>query len=267
MNNEKEKLEEILKKLEGVYKTTIDPKQKERVKSEIERIKQRLQAIKEFKSEEVLLENEPTEKKVEIKEEKEISREATIDSNEFPILSKIKIEKLHTISDDPEINEASTYLKVFETKYWIALSDFHLKLDYYHSKERDKFYNNFENCNRLLRDYIKNLDELERASTESYKERLKMMKLKIGRAFLISLTELMKMVNLFVSSLIKDYENNGNIILNPTDIIKFSELETENKEIEGLTVIEALKKVLSFTDEFLRKIKIPEEILSIKNKI
>ena len=263
-----EKLEEILKRLEGVYKTTIDPKQKERVKKEIDALKAKIKASKPLESKEVLLENESTEKVIKPEVEKENKTDAGIMSftEDFPILSKIKIEKIHPFSDDNEINMVVCYLREFEKNYWSALSDFHLKLDYNHSRERDKFYDQLEGCNRILRDYIKNLDEFEKAQIESYKERLKMMKLKVGRAFLIATYEFMKSLNNFINYLIQDYNNKGNIILNPDEIIKFSKLEGNNKELAGKTVIEALKQVFNFTEEFLKMIKIPDEILAIKNK-
>ncbi len=267
-----EKLKDIIKKLEGVYKITIDPQQKERVKQELSNLKQQLKNL-EAMPEEILTEEEDVEEVKKVadelslkeKEGEKDSSDKTPDEIAFPLLSKISIdEKVHPASDDPEIDMAAVYLKKFEDDLWGALSDFHLKLDYNYSRERDKFYDHIENCRRLLKNYTDILDEITNTESEKYKERLRVMKVKIGRAFLITLTEFMKELNSFVNYLLTDYNSNGNIILNPDDIIKFSKLNGGNKEIDGMSVIDALKYVAQFSKEFIEKIKIPEEILSIK---
>lgn len=266
-----ERLKGIIKKLEGVYKITVDPKQRERVKKELARLKQELKKV-EGESEEVLTEEEEVEeiKKISAEEIQEEASSIEISPEEresFPLLSKVPVEKIHPISDDPEIDMAAAYLKKFEDELWGALSDFHLKLDYNHSRERDKFYDHLENCARLLKDYINILEELSHTDSEKYKERLRLMKVKVGRAFLIAATEFMKEMNDFVNYLIKDYSNKGNIVLNPEDTIRFSKLEGEDKELDGMSVMDALKYVSQFTGEFVEKIKIPEEILSIKKNV
>jgi len=267
--NRAEQLKDIIKKLEGVFKISTDAKQKERVKKEISSLRAELKKI-ESKGEDILTEEESLEKvhgEERKEEKKEKEDENTEDEESYPLLGNNKIEKIHPLSDDYEINLAATYLKKFEDELWGVLSDFHLKLDYNHSKERDKFYNGLEGCIRLMNDYIDVLDEFSKSTSDAYKERLRLMKLKVGRAFLIELTEFMNDLHDFVSYLISDNTKGGNIILNPDEIIRFSKLEGEKKELDNIKVIESLKYVRDFTEEFMDKIKIPDEILSIKKSI
>ncbi|MBN1897539.1 MAG: hypothetical protein JW827_02085 [Spirochaetes bacterium] len=253
-------LKDTIKKLEGVFKVTINNEQKKRVKKELMKLKEKLKRIP--LDGHVLTEEDNTEEVKKKKVVPEEKKEEETDDKEFPLLSGIKIEKVHKKSDDHEINMAFSYLKNFESELWGAMGDFHLKLDYNHSKERDKFYNHLENVERLLKEYINILNELYNASQEDYMERVKVMKVKTGRAFLVALTEFMKELSHFLQFLLDDYKDNGNIILNPDEEIKFSKLEGKNKSLEGKKIIDALHLIIQFTDEFVRKINIPEEILS-----
>ena len=254
---ERENLEAILKKLEGVYKITIDSKQKERVKKDIKKIKLRL--LKYDKYKETLQENEPIEKEeiiiepIKEEEKKEI----------YEILGSFEVKKVHPASKDFELDMAATYMEIFENELWAALSDYHLKLDYYYSKEREKFYDKLENCRRLLKQYIDILEEYNKTTLESYKDKLRLMITKQARAFLIESVELMRDINEFLYKLLTDYENGGNIILNPNDKIIFSSIEGK-KLLNEWRVIDGLRYILKFTEEYIKKIKIPEEIFSIK---
>ena len=256
-----EKLEEIMKKLEGVYKSTIDGEQKERVGIEINRVKGRIKNIEEFGPEEVLNENEDSEEYI-IKELDALTGNTEKDrKKEYKILSKFTIQKAHPESSDSEVNAAIIYIEIFEVEFLGALSDYYLKLDYYHSKERDKFYNTLENVKRFIREYIHTLDEIKDAKNNSYLEKLKLMKNKHSRSLLIDSVKFITGVDGFIEKLIQDYDSNGNIITNAEEKISFSNIEGK-RLLNNWTIIDALRYIKEFCEEFIDAISLPEEMLS-----
>ncbi len=255
---EKEKLLNLLKKLEGVYKITIDKEQKERVAKEIKELKEKITKIEE--EEQTALPISENKNSVEIQPEN-ISEENETDET-FEILDKIKVTQIHPECTDYEINAAATYINYFENELWSVLSDFHLKLDYFYSKEREKLYNGIENSLRILKEYKDVLEEIRKAVNTEYKEKMLLMKNKLGRAFLIESSSFMKKINDFLSKILNDYQKGGNIILDPAYNIKFSHIEGK-KLLNGWNIIDAIEYICKFSDEFLRKINIPENILKM----
>jgi len=255
------KLNDILKKLEGVYKSTTDEKQKIRVKKEINKIKGRIQHIEEFGPEEVLNEDEDIEEFIVKELDTLTSSSSEEETREFNILSKFPVKKIHDESVDPEVNAAITYIQIFEDEFWGALSDFHLKLDYNHGKERDKFYRTLESVKRFINEYIHTLDEFSSAKNKSYVEKLKLMKNKHSRSLIIDSVKFIKGIREFLEKIIQDYENNGNIITNAEEKISFSNIEGK-KLLHRWTIINALRYIKEFCDEFIEAIPIPEEMIS-----
>lgn len=253
-----EQLNSVMKKLEGVYRSTVDPKQKERVKIEISKIKHEIKALEQFGAEDVLEEDEEQEKYV-VKEAETIPVK---EKKEFKILSSFQVNKIHPQSTDSEVNAAVTYINVFENELWGAMSDFHLKLDYFHSKERDKFYNTFENVKRFIREYLHTLDEFNASVNDRYLEKLKLMKIKHSRSLVIDSVKFITGIRNFINGLIEDAEANGNIILNANEKIYFSEIEG-NKLLNKWTIIDALIYIRDFCNEFLDAINLPDEMLNV----
>ncbi|MBU1076280.1 MAG: hypothetical protein KKH98_03245 [Spirochaetes bacterium] len=253
------KLKEIYKKLEGVYKITGDAKQKERVKKEMNDIKSQVADMEKYGKEEVLKEDEEQEEVVVKEVEKKESNK-----KENKLLSRFPVKKVHPASNDNEVNTAITYLEIFEGELWGALSDFHLKLDYYHSKERDKYFNKFEVIKRLIKQYFDVLDELSSATNETYIEKLKLMKNKQSRALLIDSVKFMNEIGLFLDKLVKDFNNKGNTILNPEDKITFSNIEGK-RLLNGWKIIDAIKYIKQYSREYIGAINLPEEILKLND--
>lgn len=257
-----EKLKNILKQLEGVYKVTTNPAQKSRVKEDIEKIKNQIDNILKYGEEEILTdtENEVEEKDV-IVEEKE-STEKLIEHSQS--LSKFKTRLVHPLIKNNEINLAISYIEIFEDELWGMLSDFHLKLDFYHSREREKFYNKLENLKRIIKQYIDVLNELSNIANDHYADKLKSMKNKQERAILIEAVKFMNEMNIFLDKILKDHDNDGNILLNPTDKINFSSIEGI-KYLNNKEVLESLRFINTYCVEFVEIIQLPEEMLNLKN--
>lgn len=251
-----EKLNEVLKKLESVYRSTTHPEQKKRVKDEMDEIKGKIRNSTAAEGAGVLKEDEKQEEDA-VQEPGPVKPE---DMKQFEILSKFPVKKLHPKSNDPEVNMAVTYMEVFEIELWGALSDFHLKLDYYHSKERDKYYNSMERIKRFIREYINILNEFTDTAADTYLGKLKLMRNKQSRALLIDSVKFITELYIFLDKLVKDYQERGNIILNPDDKVHFSDIE-KHKILNNKTNIEAIQYIHQFCNEFIEAIHLPDEML------
>ncbi|MDD5067566.1 MAG: hypothetical protein PHF84_11030 [bacterium] len=256
-----DKLNSILLQLEGVYKVTLDSKQKERVRKDIDKVKKQIEHEMKYGEKNVLKENEP-EAGVEVKTEgSPPANETDRLIQQSAVLSKFPITNIHPLLINEEINAAIFYLQIFENELWGPLSDFHLKLDYFYSHEREKFYNKSEVVKRLIKQYFDVLDELSNLEINNvYSEKLKIMKNKQERVILIEGVKFISEIDIFIEQLINDYEGSQNTILNPNDAINFSDIEGK-RFLDGWVVIEALRFISKFCKEFMEIIKIPEEIL------
>ena len=252
-----EQFNEILKRLEGVYKSTVDKDQKERVKKEISKIKNKISNIEQFGPEEVLDEGQDQEEDVVTGKDDAAFEE---EKKEFKILSKFPVKKIHPESINPEVNMAITYIDIFESELWGALSDFHLKLDYFHSRERDKFYNALENVKRFISEYANTLNEFNDSVNKKYLEKLKSMRSKYSRSLLVDSVKLIMNIKEFIEKILSDYESGGHIIMNPDDEIAYSDIE-EKKILNNWKIIDALRYIREFSEEFLGAINLPEEML------
>ncbi len=254
---ELDQMNEILKKLEGVYKITVDTEQKVRVKKEINRIRGKIKDVEDFGPEEVLEADEEQEQQTAEPVEETSKKE---EKREFEILSKFSIKKIHSESTNPEVNMAITYIEIFENELWGALSDFYLKLDYFHSRERDKFYNTLENVKRFIREYVNTLNEFTDTANDKYKEKLKSMRTKYSRSLLIDSVKFITDIMDFVNKLINDHESDGHIILNPDEKIMYSDIEGK-RILDKWNIIDALRYIRDFCKEFIEAINLPEEML------
>lgn len=257
-----EKLKNILRQLEGVYKVTTNPEQKIRVRENIEKIRKQIDDLQKYGEEEVLTETEAEVEEKDVVVEKKETTGKLIERSQS--LSKFKTKLVHPLIKDEEINLAISYIEIFEEELWGVLSDFHVKLDFYHSREREKFYNKLENLKRIIKQYIDVLNELSNIANDHYADKLKAMKNKQERAILIESVKFMNEINIFVDKILKDYDNNGNILLNPKDKINFSSIEGV-KFLNNREVLESLRFINTYCFEFVEIIQLPEEILNIKN--
>jgi len=268
MAKTKEDIEMILKKLEGVYKTTSNPVQRERVFKEICEVKKILESIPEDgiisdKDSEVIInleENFPNvsqevsnseENKSE--ENKETTEQTT---KKYETIADVKIKPLHPLCNNDDVNFLATMFNEFEDEYWGAISDYHLDLDYNHSNKRDTFFNKLENNKRLIKELIKIYEQMEHTTRQEFKAQLQSMANKQERTFIIEAVNYFYALRDFLILLVENYDSNGNIILNADDIIKFEKLYGE-KKLSGLKVIDAVKRTLLFLNEVLDFINLP----------
>jgi len=244
---ELEKKKVTLKQLEGVYRTSMNTSQRSRVSKEIEAVKE---AIKNLRGKLVIygFEHEfggEGEETIEVKEVKE------------SILDEIKIPPFREESRDREIDAVVSYVLFFEENYLSILSEYYIKLDFNHSTKRDTFYPRFMEMKKILKEYNYELDVLNREEFNNIAHyRDKSVVYKIRQRYFLALDGYLKDLRNFLEILIDDYRTHGNIVLNPDDVLGFNEFEI-NHRLSGLTVIESLNEIYTFTAEFIRFLGMP----------
>ncbi len=244
---ELEKKKMTLKQLEGVYRTSTNTSQRSRVSKEIEAVKE---SIKNLRGKLVIygFEHEFGEESEETTEVKEVKES---------ILDEIKIPPFREESRDREIDAVVSYVLFFEENYLSILSEYYVKLDFNHSIKRDTFYPRFMEMKKILKEYNYELDVLNREEFNNIAHyRDKSVVYKIRQRYFLALDGYLKDLRNFLEILIDDYRTHGNIVLNPDDVLGFNEFEI-NHRLNGLTVIDSLNEIYTFTAEFIRFLGMP----------
>ncbi|HSV97217.1 MAG TPA: hypothetical protein VLM75_09805 [Spirochaetota bacterium] len=254
MDEKKEKAVKIVKSiklLEGVQKTTSDPKQRGRVKKDLESLRNSLQqmypsaVVKELEdaiySETMLAQG----------------NSAGMDHGTHIALRDVEFEQVSPYPSDEEINRAASIMKHFGERVWGVISDQHTKLDFSNSGTRDALYRRLEQCGRSLELFSQTISDIGRSRSPEYSSQLQMMRIKQGRVLLFDLHEFFKEAREFVTSLLSDAEFGGTMVLNHDEIISYADYETHHT-FAGFSVAEALKRLRQFIEEALEVINLPE---------
>ena len=254
MDEKKEKALKIVKSiklLEGVYKTSSDPKQRARVKNDLGELRKSLQ---EMYPSAVLKELEDA-----IYSEIMLARHASDepDKDAGEALSDIQFERISPYSSDEEINRAASIFRHFSERIWGVVSDQHTRLDFSNSGTRDALYRKLEQCGRSLNIFEQTISDIARSRSPEYVGQLQMMRVKQGRVFLFDLYDFFKETGDFIAGLISDAEFGGAMVLNHDDLVVYEDFEAYHT-FAGFTVIEALKRLKLFVDKAMEVINLPE---------
>lgn len=252
--NMEEKARQIVRSiraLEGVYKTTPDPNQRERVKSDLKLLRDKLSEIYPNADLKELIEAISTDDQV-------VKLNGTSEMAHSEYLKEIVIEKVSNFRDDKDINFAASVFKHFSDKIWGVISDQYTKLDYSHSLERDAIYRKLDECQRALKIFQQTVEDIERANSNAHVSQLNLMRMRQGRVFLMDLYDFFKYVNEFVAKILADTEFGGTMVLNADDKITYAKYDV-NKTFEGLTVKESLRYLKGFVQDVLKIIKVPDK--------
>jgi len=237
-----------LKQLEGVYRTSSNVSQRSRVSREIEAVKE---SIKNLRGKLVIygFEHEFFEEGEETTEGEEVKTS---------ILDDISVPPFRKESKDKEIDAVVSYVGFFEENYLSILSEFYIKLDFNHSIKRDTFYSRFMEIKKILKEYNYELDILSREEFNNiafYRD--KSVVYKIRQRYFMALDGYFKDLRNFLAILVDDYRTNGNIVLNPDDVLGFSDFEA-NHRLNGISVVNSINEILTFTIEFLHFLGMPK---------
>ncbi|MDY6935166.1 MAG: hypothetical protein SVZ03_13210 [Spirochaetota bacterium] len=253
-NDKSEKIVRSIKLLEGVLKTTPNKAQKQRVKEDINKLRNNLQKL--YPDADLReLENAIFTNIMTLSSDNLSDKDKSL--KDYESLQDIKIDNTSPYREDREINEASSIMRYFEERIWGVLSDQHTKLDFSNSGERDSLYRKLDECNRAFKSFCQTLDDIEKAISQEYISQLQMMRIRQGRLFLFEIYDFFKISKHFISNLISNIENGGNMVLNPDDILEYAEYE-KFKSYEGWNILNTLKSIKQFLCEALQVINVPE---------
>ena len=251
----REKIQGLVKRFEMVMKTSSNPQQQKRASVHIAKMNKDLEKLNKGDFSE-----EDGKKYFQFDVPKRISDDENSGSftGKYEILHTVPILQASKFCSIPEVNAIYSYLAYFENEFWGGISDFHLKLDFNHSQKRDIFYHNLNVLKISFKNYLDILEDLENTTnTLEYTENLKKMRSKYYMELLIKVGEFISQLYQFITSIILDYESEGNIILNPHEVLNFDKIQGE-RDLEGLTVLQALKKLQQFLSEVAEYLSLPE---------
>lgn len=254
MDEKKEKAVRMVKSiklLEGVYRSTSDPKQRARVKKDLESLRKSLQ---EMYPSAVIEELEDA-----IHSETMVAPHAPAgkDKAVYGALADVEYERISPYPGDEEINRAASIMRHFSDRIWGVVSDQHTRLDFSNSATRDALYRKLEQCGRSLDLFGQTIADIARSKSSEYVSQLQMMRVKQGRVFLFDLHDFFKNTRTFVTALLSDAEFGGTMVLNYDELISYADYETHHT-FAGFTVLEALRRMKQFVDEAIEVINLPE---------
>lgn len=256
MDRKIQELTSIIKRLEGVLKTSVNEEQKQRVLSELRTYKTELAKARREKEQSIpsSVEQEPL-----FDENERASVSKTIaDKNDYEILSQVDEKRLCNECRDREMNDIYSFMIFFEEELWGIISDYQLKLDFNTAQLRDKFYMDFTRVFNLLKNHSKLLDNLsERNLSKSYYEQLNQTRLKDARGIVVSFGSFIRSLHGFTKRLIQSYKDSGGLVLNPDEPLKNDDFSMLNR-YKGVTIIQGLEIIEKFCAEIIDYLKVPE---------
>jgi len=251
----KDDIDKIIKQLEGVYKTTKDEEQHKRVGRRIVQLKRNLEMPDIDKpSLEKTTNKENSDKPKIIEETKEETKSAEIENTdpivEYESLHDLKVVSIQNLSKNKDVNFFTAILNEFEDEFWPALSEYHLKLDYNHSKKRDAFFDKLEISKITLKELLKVFEQLEHSLNAAHEEQLNVMLKKQEREFIMKMVDFLSELRKFLKIILDNHDEGGNVIIEPKHILKFDKLYGD-KKLSNTTVLSAIQTIYQFVQDAL----------------
>lgn len=251
----KDDIDKIIKQLEGVYKTTKDEEQRKRVGRRIVQLKRNLEMPDidtPFSAKTTNKENSDKPKVIEEtkKETTPTEIENTDSISEYESLHDLQVVPIHNLSKNRDVNFFAAVLKEFEDEFWPALSEYHFKLDYNHSKKRDVFFDKLEISKITLKELLKVFDQLEHSLNAAHEEQLNVMCKKQEREFIMKMVDFLSELKKFLKIILDNHDEGGNVIVEPDHVIKFGKLYGD-KKLSNFTVLSAAKAIYQFVQDVL----------------
>ncbi|MBN2737970.1 MAG: hypothetical protein JXR70_13375 [Spirochaetales bacterium] len=255
------KVEEAIARYKAVLKTTTDPFQLDRVKSELTRLKKYREQILSLydvgqKAEEFFNISEP-----EADPDQSFSdwgNDDEVYETGDDYLSIIVAEKKMGTPPETEAEILDIYMDFFFDEFLSILSERKLKLDFKYSMERENFHHQFLGLKRRLGDYI---EEHNRIYGGEYRKEVelefKRRSMKLKRNIFLETNRFFKVVLKFTQDLLDDLNGDRIKCLNGDDIISFEMIENRHY-LEGFRVAEALEELERFILEVIEFLNIPD---------
>jgi hypothetical protein len=258
LRQELESKTQVLKQLEGVYKTSTSLFQKKRVLREINNVKSLIQNLKGR----LLMSGSDEEEFLGFSDfaapVAAAPGEPRFVQHAYSLLGYIPVSRHRDDSRDREIDAIVSYGVFFEKNYLPLLSDYYIKLNFSHSIKRDTFYPRHMEIKKALKEYNYELDILNREEFDSIAHyRDKSVIHKVRHRYLLLLDRYFKDLRDFLDGVLDDLRTGGTIVLNPYEKVNLSEFE-DNRRLDGLSVAEILEEMRAFSGEFTRFLSMPD---------
>ncbi len=245
-----QRIREMIDNLEGVLKTSGDADQKKRVTVEILKLRKELE-----RNPLRILDDEDEDSEETIQQEEELKDPLDY----YDILKHIPIQQIGRGFYNREINEIYTFIKHFEDEHLGMLGEYHLKLDYDQSIARDSFYSKIHDLHTVINHYANALEKYEQLKDSlSDKTNQKLLVQEEYRNLLTKLGNFFRKLYKFVDDLVENYNNNGNLVLNPHDKLSFDSSLGESQVLNGCTVIEGIQDLHRYLTELLEYLNLPD---------
>ena len=179
-------------------------------------------------------------------------------SNQHDFLSRYPIQPACPNSTDRDVNMLATVIRTLQKEYWPVISDQHCKLDFSHGAERDNIRNHLDAAYRNLAVLIETIEEYAQAQKQDFREQLQKMKSKQSRLFLYETNEVLKKVREFLRKLIEDLDQNGSIVVNKGDTLKFNSRFEEATVLEGISLESGIREFEEFLNQAISALNLPD---------
>ncbi|MDV6234677.1 hypothetical protein CH379_003415 [Leptospira ellisii] len=173
------------------------------------------------------------------------------------VLAKYPVMKISPNSNDAEVNQIGTWINVMDREYLPVLNETHVRFDFSHTNEKDGVVKYMENIRRNIKVLTETIEEFHAAEKQEFREQLSRMKNKQTRIFIAEAYEMFVKFNEFLNKVIREAKEVGGVIMNLEDAIHFNPRFERATELEGKSIMDALREFQEFTAEALERINVP----------
>ncbi|HOG63989.1 MAG TPA: hypothetical protein PLD82_00960 [Spirochaetota bacterium] len=252
-----EKISLLSRQLEMVLRTSGNPDQKKRVSQQLAALKKdRLRLDEGSFGEDDIRRYLGDVSAQQVESDEEEGSEETV--GRFPLLSAVMIQPASPECNEQEVNEIASFLRHFEREYLSVLGNYQLKLDFNHAQKRDTFFNLYGAIQHSLKSYLDVVHDISsgRVASGEHADSLRQMKRKLFMDLIMKTSDFTHGLHDFLSLLISDYQNGGNLVLNPEQVLVFDPLHG-HRELDGMQIAEGIERIRLFLDEFSEYLNVP----------
>ena len=229
----------IKKMLESALAITKDPRRIQSIKSSLLLIMKDLKKIDEgsFSLEDL--------KKYEFSKNLD-SLDEEKNQISFEILETIPQVSPSPYLSDKDLININSYITFFEKEYLPLFTVKYLKVLFSYQHKLDYFFSEFRRVQMLLSKYVELIENIEKSENEMYISEMQKLKRKRFRELLFNIEKFLEELEEFLEAILENPTSEG-VLLEPHLIIEFQE---ENKIINNIEAIEAIKDMYKFVTEF-----------------
>lgn len=256
-----DRINDIKKKLELTYKSTVEVEQRMRLKKDLDELNGILEKIKtgEWVN------------PVKLKLFSSTSYIRNTPENDDDINCNTKYENIDIIkicdkSRDHEMNTLYSYFVYFENNFYPVLSIQNLKLRFDTGKRRDDFLVNYDMLLRQINNYKKDIDSTNSIKDEkqriNYEERLNIEKYQI----IYKMDEFFRKLLKLIQEMNTGIASGEKIVLNPDEKYYDQHNMTNYAGLEGKKIMFVLIELEEFIKVMTTKIQIPDFMKGKRNE-